>query len=182
MRRLALLIVIAVTAAACGGDSDGVSDTTTTTREAGTTTTTVGGEAIVAEEGDVVAVHYVGTLDDGTQFDASRPRGSTLDFTIGSGQMIGGFDQGVRGMAVGEIKTIRIEPADAYGEYDPAAVIEVDVSLIPEDAAVGDVLFDQSGQALTVLAIEGDIVTMDANHQLAGEALTFEIEMVAINP
>ncbi len=75
----------------------------------------------MAQEGDSVAVHYVGTLDDGTEFDASRPRGATLDFTIGSSQMISGFDQGVRGMAAGETKTIRIEAADAYGEFDPAA-------------------------------------------------------------
>ena len=68
----------------------------------------------MAEEGDSVAVHYIGTLEDGTVFDESRPRGSTLDFVIGTGGMIAGFDQGVRGMAVGETKTVRIEPADAY--------------------------------------------------------------------
>lgn len=137
----------------------------------------------MAQEGDQVAVHYIGTLDDGSVFDESRPRGATLDFTIGAGQMIAGFDEGVRGMAAGETKTIRIAPADAYGELDPEAVIEVDISQVPEGTQVGDQLVNPTtGQPLTVVSIEGDVVSIDANHQLAGETLTFEIEMVAINP
>ena len=135
----------------------------------------------MAEEGDSVAVHYIGTLDDGTVFDESRPRGSTLDFVIGTGGMIVGFDQGVRGMAVGETKTVRIEPADAYGEYDPEMLFQVDISQVPEGTAAGDVLVDPTtGSPVPVVSVEGDVVTLDLNHQLAGQVLTFEIEMVSI--
>lgn len=184
LRRGALLVLLLLVTAACGGDDAGGTDETTTTSGADTTTTTsasTGGDGIVAQEGDVVAVHYVGTLDDGTQFDASRPRGATLDFEIGSGAMIAGFDQGVRGMTEGEVKTIRIEAAEAYGEVDPELVVEVDISQVPEGTKEGDVLVNgTTGAQVPVLSVEGDTVTLDLNHQLAGEALTFEIEMVSI--
>lgn len=183
LRRGALLALLLV-AAACGGDDPGGIDETTTTSGSDTTTTTsasTGGDGIVAQEGDFVAVHYVGTLDDGTQFDASRPRGATLDFEIGSGAMIAGFDQGVRGMTEGEVKTIRIEAAEAYGEVDPELVVEVDISQVPEGTKEGDVLVNgTTGAQVPVVSVEGDTVTLDLNHQLAGEALTFEIEMVSI--
>lgn len=135
----------------------------------------------MAQEGDAVAVHYIGTLDDGTEFDASRPRGSTLDFVIGTGSMIAGFDEGVRGMAEGETRTVRIEPADAYGEVDRELLIEVDISQVPEGVVEGDVLVDpNSGRPVPVVSIVGEVVTLDLNHELAGETLTFEIEMVSI--
>ena len=189
MRRLVVVVALGLVAAACGGDStsdtnaDVAGDGSTTTTAATTTTSNSGGDGTVAQEGDFVAVHYIGTLDDGSVFDESRPRGSTLDFTIGAGEMIAGFDQGVRGMAEGETKTIRIEPADAYGEIDPEAIIEADISQVPEGIQVGDQLINPTtGQPVTVLSIEGDVVTIDANRPLAGESLTFEIEMVSINP
>jgi FKBP-type peptidyl-prolyl cis-trans isomerase 2 len=189
MRRLAVVLAIGLVAAACGAveagnDGDGAAAVTTTTVVAETTTTSEpGGEGTVAQEGDFVAVHYVGTLDDGTQFDASRPRGATLDFEIGSGSMIAGFDAGVRGMGVGEVKTIRIEPADAYGEIDPTLIVEVDISQVPEGTTAGDTLVDPtSGSQVKVISVEDGVVTLDLNARLAGEALTFEIEMVAINP
>lgn len=135
----------------------------------------------MAQEGDAVAVHYVGTLDDGTEFDASRPRGSTLDFVIGSGSMIAGFDEGVRGMAEGEVRTVRMEPADAYGEINPDLLIEVDISQVPEGVVEGDVLVDpNTGRPVPVISVVGEVVTLDLNHELAGESLTFEIEMVSI--
>ena len=190
MRRLTLVLALALFAAACGGDDSAAEDnggaavTTTTTTEAATTTTAApqpGGGDTVAQEGDSVAVHYIGTLDDGTVFDESRPRGSTLDFVIGGGGMIAGFDQGVRGMAEGETKTVRIEPADAYGEYDPEMLFQVDISQVPEGTSAGDVLVDpNTGSPVPVVSVEGDVVTLDLNHQLAGETLTFEIEMVSI--
>lgn len=190
MRRLAIVLAVGLVAAACGGDdtgNGGAATATTTTVVADTTTTTTasepGGDGTVAQEGDLVAVHYVGTLDDGTEFDASRPRGATLDFEIGSGSMIAGFDAGVRGMSVGETKTIRIEPADAYGEIDPTLILEVDLSQVPEGTAAGDTLVDPTnGSQVKVVSIEGEVVTLDLNARLAGEVLTFEIEMVAINP
>lgn len=135
----------------------------------------------MAEAGDFVAVHYVGTLDDGTEFDSSRTRGETLDFEIGSGSMIAGFDQAVRGMAEGEIKTVRIEAAEAYGEVNPELIIEVQSSQVPEGTQEGDVLVDpNTGAPVPVVKVDGDVVTLDLNHQLAGEALTFEIQMVTI--
>lgn len=187
MRRVALLAGVVLVAAACGGaGADADADVDADADEvAPTTVTTIfesqGGDTIMAEEGDVVAVHYVGTLDDGTEFDSSRSSGATLDFEIGSGNMIAGFDQGVRGMAEGEVKTVRIEPADAYGEVNPDFVIEVELSQVPEGTRAGDVLADPStGAPVAVVSIEGEVVTLDLNHRLAGEALTFEIEMVSI--
>ena len=188
MKRLILLFAIALVATACGGaeavDGDAADVTTTTAATAATTTTAApnpGGGDIVAQEGDSVAVHYIGTLDDGTVFDESRPRGSTLDFVIGAGGMIAGFDQGVRGMVEGETKTVRIDPADAYGEYDPEMLFQVDISQVPEGTVAGDVLVDPTtGSPVPVVSVEGNVVTLDLNHQLAGEALTFEIEMVSI--
>ncbi len=197
MKRLASVLVLALMAAACGGDDsdaardDGAAAVTTTTT-AGATTTTAGAttttatpqpveDGSVAREGDSVAVHYIGTLDDGTVFDESRPRGSTLDFVIGTGGMIAGFDQGVRGMVAGETRTVRIEPADAYGEYDPEMLFQVDIGQVPEGTAAGDVLVDPTtGSPVPVVSVEGDVVTLDLNHQLVGETLTFEIEMVSI--
>lgn len=137
----------------------------------------------MAEVGDSVEVHYVGTLDDGTQFDASRDRGQTLDFVIGAPGLIAGFDQGVRGMAEGEIKTVRIEPPEAYGEILPELVQTVELAVLPEGIEVGSALQDPTtGRQLVVTSITEDSATLDANHPLAGQTLTFELEMVAINP
>lgn len=182
VRRLVLILAIGLVAAACGSDSSSdVADSSTTSSSAPTTTAPTqdaGGDGSVAQEGDFVAVHYIGTLDDGSVFDESRPRGATLDFTIGAGQMIAGFDEGVRGMTAGETKTIRIEPADAYG----GEFLEADISQVPEGTVGGDTLFDAAGQAVEVVSVEGNVVTLRNNHELAGQTLNFEIEMVAINP
>ena len=157
---------------------------TTTTAGEAAVTTTVGQtqqEGNVVEVGDQVEVHYVGTLDSGEQFDSSRDRGETLGFEVGAGQMIAGFDQAVRGMAVGEVKTVRLEAADAYGEPSDEFRQEVPLADLPEGVAVGDPLFTPQGQQVTVIEINGDVAVIDFNHPLAGEALTFEIEIVAIN-
>ncbi len=197
VRRLVLLLFLSLVVAACGsddsseagvGDTDDttttVAETTTTLAEATTSTTTIQtteGDGLVAQEGDTVAVHYVGTLDDGSEFDSSRGRGQTLDFEVGGGRMISGFDQAVRGMTEGEVKTVRLEPADAYGEVDPELIIEVQTSQVPEGTQAGDVLFDpNTGRQVSVTSVEGDVVTLDLNHELAGQTLTFEIEMVTI--
>ena len=79
----------------------------------------------VVEKNDSLEVHYVGTLEDGSQFDSSRERGQTLPFTVGAGQMIPGFDAGVVGMKLGELKTLTIAPKDAYGEKDPTRTQKV---------------------------------------------------------
>jgi FKBP-type peptidyl-prolyl cis-trans isomerase 2 len=188
-RGVFLLLSLALAVSACGGDGSSAATSTTgppptsatTTAAAPATTATTATGALVAAEGDMVAVHYVGTLDDGSQFDSSRDRGVTLDFTIGAGQMIAGFDGGVRGMAEGETRVIRIEPADAYGEYDPSLVVQVLPDQVPEGVQVGMQLQDPfTGQAVTVTAVTADYVEIDTNHPLAGEALTFEIEMISI--
>lgn len=137
------------------------------------------------KSGDVVRVHYTGTLEDGSQFDSSVGR-APLEFTVGAGQMIAGFDAGVVGMAVGEKKTILIDPDHGYGQKDPSAIIEFPTSNIPEGMTV-EVgmklnLQNQYGQPVPVVVMEvkEEVIIMDANHFLAGKDLTFEVEIVEI--
>ena len=84
------------------------------------------------EEGNSVTVHYVGTLEDGTQFDSSRDRGEPISFVVGGGQMISGFDQNIRGMELGETKTFTISPEEGYGQSDPEAIQEVAKEQFPD--------------------------------------------------
>lgn len=133
-----------------------------------------------------VSVHYRGTLNDGTEFDSSYDRGETLDFQVGSGQMIPGFDSGVVGMQIGETKTISVDPADGYGEVNPEAVQEIPKDQFPEDFEfiVGATVTGQGprGPIMAKILKEGsDTVEMDFNHPLAGQTLTFEIEVVNAN-
>lgn len=138
-----------------------------------------------AKEGDVVRVHYTGRLTDGTQFDSSEGR-DPLEFTVGAGQMIKGFDSGVLGMSVGEKKTLQIPPNEAYGERDDEAIIEFPSSNIPEDMKLESgmqlTLRNQFGQPIPVVVLEvkEDVVVMDANHMLAGKELVFDVELVEI--
>lgn len=138
-----------------------------------------------AKSGDTVKIHYSGTLADGTQFDSSEGR-DPLEFSLGAGAVIPGFEKAVEGMAVGENKSVIIEPDDAYGPRHDQLVQQVPGSALPDDIepAIGMQLQGQSpeGQVmnLTVTAIEEDGITVDANHPLAGEALTFDIELVEI--
>jgi peptidylprolyl isomerase len=138
-----------------------------------------------AKSGDTVKIHYTGTLDDGSQFDSSEGR-EPLGFTIGAGQVIPGFDEAVDGMKVGEKKTVRIESAKAYGERHPEMVQQVPKSALPADMEVemGMPLQAQGpdGQFmnLVVTGISEDAIVVDGNHPLAGQALTFAIELVSI--
>ena len=138
-----------------------------------------------AKTGDSVQIHYTGTLDDGTQFDSSEGR-DPLGFTLGSGQVIAGFDDAVTGMEVGEKKTVRLEPTQAYGERHSELVQEVPKSALPEDleAEVGLQLQAQGPDGhpmqLVVTAVNEDSIEVDGNHPLAGQALTFALELVAI--
>lgn len=137
------------------------------------------------KQGDVVRVHYTGTLLDGTQFDSSVGR-NPLEFKVGAGQMIKGFDAGVVGMAVGEKKTIQIDPDHGYGQKDPEAIIEFPASNVPEGMTleIGQQLNlqNQYGQPVPVVVLEvkEDVIIMDANHFLAGKDLVFEVEIVEI--
>lgn len=140
----------------------------------------------MSNEGKTLRVHYRGTLDDGTQFDSSYDRGETLEFVCGAHQMIAGFDAAVVDMAVGEKKTVHIPAAEAYGERDASLILEFPASQVPqiEQIKVGDKLFlsGPMGQPIpaTVLKVDATGVTLDANHELAGKDLNFDIELVEI--
>lgn len=136
--------------------------------------------------GKTCKVHYRGTFDDGTQFDSSYDRGQTLDFVCGVGMMIRGFDAAVANMEQGEKLTIHLEPADAYGEKDPDAIITLKISELPgsEELKVGERVYlqDMYGRPVPVLVLEKDDekIVFDANHEMAGKALNFDIELVEI--
>ena len=137
------------------------------------------------KEGDVVRVHYTGKLTSGEQFDSSAGR-EPLEFTVGAGQMIKGFDAAMPGMAIGEKKTINIVPEEGYGVKDPAAIIEFAKEHIPADMKLEPgmqlTLTDPSGNPVPVVVVEvkEEVVILDANHFLAGEELVFDIELVEI--
>ena len=138
-----------------------------------------------AKHGDTVKIHYTGTLDDGTQFDSSADR-EPLEFELGSGGVIPGFDKAVEGMSIGDSKSVRIEADDAYGQRHDQLVQEVPRDSLPQDLTpeVGMALQSSSpdGQValFTVIAVGNETFTVDGNHPLAGQALSFDIELVAI--
>lgn len=138
----------------------------------------------MGNEGKQVKVHYVGTLDDGTKFDSSRDRGEPLAFTCMAGQMIPGFDATVRDMAVGDTVTIRLEPEDAYGPRRMEMVRTFALAQLPgsERLAMGQriMLSTPSGQPIQATVSDKDdrTITLDMNHEMAGKALTFEIELL----
>ena len=137
------------------------------------------------KSGDTVQIHYTGTLDDGTEFDSSAGR-DPLQFTVGTGQVIPGFDKAVEGMAIGEKKTVNIEPEEAYGPRQDHMVQEVPKSALPPElepeVGMGLQAKSQDGQnvQLTVTEVGEEKITVDANHPLAGKALNFEIELMQI--
>ncbi len=136
-----------------------------------------------AGTGDIVKVHYTGTLNSGTVFDTSIER-EPLEFTIGQGQVISGFEQAVIGMKVGESKTVNIPADKAYGLHRDDLVITVELSQLPDNIEVGQQLqttqADGSVFVVTVIDVSETLATLDANHPLAGEDLIFEIELVDI--
>lgn len=139
----------------------------------------------VAKQGDTVRIHYTGKLDDGTVFDSSIER-DPLEFTLGSGMVIAGFDDAVAGMELGEKKEVSIPPEQAYGERSDQNVMEIKRDMLPAEVTpeVGMRLqaSSQNGgvTVVTVTDVKDDTLTIDANHQLAGETLNFEIELVEI--
>ena len=138
-----------------------------------------------AKSGDTVRIHYKGSLDDGTVFDTSRGR-DPFEFVLGAGMVIPGFDDAVTGMEEGATQTVAIPPDRAYGDYHDDHVIEVGKDQIPTDITpeigMGLQLHSNDGRKFDVVVskIEGDTVTLDGNHPLAGKTLTFEIELLAI--
>ncbi len=147
---------------------------------------TLGVDTMTIEDGDTVRVHYTGTLQDGTEFDSSHERGP-LEFTVGEGQVIPGFEKIVRGLEPGDTQTQTLEPEDAYGPRDERKVIDVPREELPEDLdpEVGMQLEieqpDGNRARVSVSEIEEDHVSLDANHPLAGRELTFEVEVVDVD-
>jgi peptidylprolyl isomerase len=140
-----------------------------------------------AKNGDTVRVHYTGRLENGEMFDSSVG-GDPFEFTVGAGDTIQGFDEGVRGMGVGERKTVEIEADDAYGQRSPERVQAIDRAAITQsigrEPEVGMALAMQISEdqqiPVTIVEVTDTHVTLDANHPLAGEKLFFEIELVEI--
>jgi peptidylprolyl isomerase len=135
-----------------------------------------------AGKGDTVKVHYTGALKDGTVFDSSRDR-EAMQVTLGSGTLIGDFEDALVGMAVGDTKKVEVPSANAYGPRREELVIRVESSEFPPHLAPREGLSlnlkgpeDQVIQAV-ITEVSGDSVTIDANHPLAGEDLTFDIEL-----
>ncbi len=138
-----------------------------------------------AENGNTVKVHYTGTLDDGSIFDSSRG-GDPLQFTLGEGQLIPMFEETVIGMEAGETRKVHIPAAEAYGERSEELLLEVPREHLPaeQEPEVGMQLqvMHESGMVsmVEIVEVRDDSVVLDANHQLAGMDLNFEIELVEI--
>ncbi|MFQ6107236.1 MAG: peptidylprolyl isomerase [Thermoplasmata archaeon] len=138
-----------------------------------------------AKNGDTVQVHYTGKLEDGTVFDTSSDS-DPLEFTIGEGQIIPGFEQAVIGMATGESKTVEVLADEAYGPHIEGLIVVFDRKELPPqlEPEVGRKLQisqpDGATAVVTIVEVTESSVTIDANHPLAGKDLTFDIELVAI--
>jgi peptidylprolyl isomerase len=137
-----------------------------------------------AKQGDTVRVHYTGTLEDGQEFDSSRGL-DPLTFTIDAGSVIQGFDDAVTGMAVGDEKRVTIPAAEAYGPRRDELTLRVPRSELPPDLELEEgtqLRMEQGEQSIvvTVREMDEDSVTLDANHPLAGAALTFDLRLVEI--
>jgi FKBP-type peptidyl-prolyl cis-trans isomerase 2 len=139
------------------------------------------------QNGDKVRVHYHGKLRSGETFDSSEGR-DPLEFTVGSGQVIKGFDDGVRGMSPGQKKTVEIPVVDAYGEKNEEMIIEFPKNQFPPDMKpeVGMQLMMNNGQGqsfpVNIVEVKEETVLLDANHPLAGQDLIFDLELVEIVP
>lgn len=135
------------------------------------------------ENGDVVKVHYTGKLEDGHIFDSSIDK-DPLEFTMGMGMMIEGFEEGVMGMKQGDKKTITLPPELAYGYRNEEYKIKVEKTNLPPDIepelGLGLTLFSPEGHPInvTVIGYDEDTITLDANPPLAGKTLIFDLELV----
>ena len=140
---------------------------------------------MLAEKGKRVKVHYTGTLTDGTVFDSSLDR-EPLEFVLGAGQMIPGFDKGVEGMKVGEQKSLQLPPEEAYGERNENLLFRVSSEALPEDYSPqeGDMLQVTTEKGfpmrVTVAEIAEEYLLLDGNHRLAGKELLFTVELVEV--
>lgn len=137
------------------------------------------------KNGDTVSVNYTGRLEDGTVFDTSLMEGRTpLTVTMGQGQLIKGFENGLIDMTKGEKKTIEIEHTEAYGEVIDEMIVEIPKSNVPEEVQVGQMLQGNGPNGpmnVRVVEVKEDVVVLDANHPLAGKKLIFDLEVVEVN-
>lgn len=136
--------------------------------------------------GKTCRTHYRGTFNDGTQFDSSYDRGEPLEFVCGAGQMIRGFDAAVADMEAGQVVNVHLMPEEAYGMPDPNAVFTLEIAQLPgsEQLETGQQVYltNQYGQPFPVKVIAKDekMITLDANHEMAGKELNFRIELVEV--
>ena len=137
------------------------------------------------KNGDNVSVHYTGKLEDGSVFDTSLAEGrEPLTVTLGQGQLIPGFENGLIDMTAGEMKTIEIEPENAYGDINPQMVSEVSITQVPEGVKAGDMLQGQNQFGpvnVVVTEVKESTAVLDMNHPLAGKKLIFDLEVVSVN-
>jgi peptidylprolyl isomerase len=137
------------------------------------------------KNGDTISVHYTGKFEDGTVFDSSLNEGrEPLKATLGKGQLIKGFENGLIDMSVGEKKTITLNPSEGYGEINPEAIVDVPKSQLPADLEVGQTLQGSGPQGMflvKVLEIGEETAKLDHNHPMAGKNLTFELELLSID-
>ncbi len=139
-----------------------------------------------ANVGKTCRVHYKGTFDNGEEFDSSYKRNKPLEFVCGAGQMIVGFDKAVATMEIGQTVQIHLMPEEAYGPSDPEAILDIPLAQLPgaEKLAVGQKVYLQNeyGQPFGVVVLEKDDkhIVLDANHEMAGKELNFEITLVEV--
>ena len=140
----------------------------------------------VVRKGDTVKVEYVGSLEDGTVFDSSEKQKAPLEFVVGEGKIIKGFEEVVIGMKVGDEKEIKLPPKDGYGKHNPELVREMPKKCFPEDQVIqiGMIFMVnlQDGRQIQVKisAVTDETITVDANHPLAGKTLLFKIKLIEI--
>lgn len=139
------------------------------------------------KEGNNIKIEYTGSLDDGTVFDSSARHGKPLDVQIGNKQLIGGFEKALMGMEKDQEKDIRLEPKDAYGDYNPELVKEIPKEKIPNNDQLKEGLLigltAQDGQTIPAMVnkITDDMITLDLNHPLAGKTLNFKVKVVEVS-
>jgi peptidylprolyl isomerase len=137
-------------------------------------------------DGSNVTLHYKGTLGDGTEFDSSYSRNEPITVTVGSGQLIAGFETNLQGLTEGDTKTFTLEPSEAYGDHDPNATTTLERSVFPDDFTFTEgmtvPLTGPNGQNFlaTISEITDTNVTADLNHPMAGKDLTFEVEVLTV--
>ncbi|MBF0346966.1 MAG: peptidylprolyl isomerase [Magnetococcales bacterium] len=143
---------------------------------------------ITIKNGDIIAMHYTGTLEDGQVFDSSIARDEPIRFTVGDAELIPGLEKELLGMAVGESKRVHVGMMEAYGEWMEELVRDFPRELFPEgmelETGLRFSLSQEEGREMfaTITEINGDVITLDANHPLAGENLIFDVEILEIVP